>query len=127
MTGRTPRPRPGGAEPYVGELILVAFAGMAMQVVTMGYGVDLAGPPTYWVLIDVALLMLVQIRRSEFARGLLIVTATAGAILHAPVISKVPGVSVMFAAFVIQALALAAPPVRRHVRTPRLRGPAAAS
>jgi hypothetical protein len=93
----------------------------------MGYGANLLGPPTFWILIECALLMLVQVRRSEFARGLIIVTATAGAILHAPGISNADAVNVLFIAFVIQALALAAPPVRRHVRTPRLRGPTAAS
>ncbi|MCW2857040.1 MAG: hypothetical protein JWR52_2655 [Marmoricola sp.] len=127
MAGRARRPRPCGAEPYVGELILVAFAGMTMQVVAMGYGENLLGPPTFWILIEFALLMLVQVRRSEIARGLVIVTATAGAILHAPGVSNADAVNVLFVAFIIQALALAAPPVRRHVRTPRLRGPTAAS
>lgn len=125
MTGRSRRPRPCGAEPYVGELVLVAFAAMAMQVLAMGYGQDITGPPTYWFLVDFMLLMLVQVRRSEFARSLIIVVATAGAILYAP--GVLHGFTVLFVAFVIQIAALAAPPVRRHVRSAPTTGPAAAS
>ncbi len=125
MSGRTRRPRPCGAEPYVGELVLVAFAAMAMQVVAMGYGQDMAGPPTSWFLVDFGLLMLVQVRRSEFARSLIIVIATAGAVLYAP--GVLHGFTVLFAAFVIQIAALTAPPVRRHVRSARVPGAAAAS
>ncbi len=128
MTGQ-PRPdrapRPCGAEPYVGELVLVAFAAMAMQIVAMGYGQDIAGPPTYWFLVDFGLLMLVQVRRSEFAHGLMLVVATIGAVLYAP--GVLHGFTVMFAAFVIQLAALTAPPVRRHVRSARVTGPTAAS
>lgn len=123
MTGPTRPPRPCGAEPYVGELVLVAFAAMGLQLVAMGYGQNIAGPPTYWFLVDFGLLMLVQVRRSEFARNLIIVIATGGAVLYAP--GVLHGFTVLFAAFVIQIAALSTPPVRRHVRAARMPGPAA--
>lgn len=81
----------------------------------MGYGENLAGLPTFWFLIDFGLLMLVQVRRSRFARGLIITTSVLGAALYLPAVSHHHGSSAMFVAFVIQALALSAPPVRRHV------------
>ncbi|MCW2785914.1 MAG: hypothetical protein JWP74_2431 [Marmoricola sp.] len=116
---RVRRPPPCGAAPYVGPLVLIAFAGIALQVVEMGYHSTILGPPTYWFLIGFGLLMLVQVRRSAFAHGVIIVVSVFGAILYLPGVSHEHGLTVMFVGFVVPLLALSAPPVRRHVQEPR--------
>lgn len=106
---------PGNPAPYVGELVLVALAALGTQVVAMGYGADPLTWPTYWFTAGFVLLALVQLRRSSLARGVIVVACIGGAIVSLPGLVGSQGVSVLFVAFLVEAAALLAPPVGRHV------------
>jgi hypothetical protein len=114
MSGRPRRPVPGNPAPYVGELVLLALAALCTQAIAMGYGGDPLTWPTYWFAGGFALLALVQLRRSSLARALVVVACIGGAIVCLPFAGH-PGVSVLMVSFVIEAVALLAPPVSRHV------------
>jgi hypothetical protein len=88
---------------------------MSLQVVAMGYGQMLLDLPTYWILAGTGLLMMVQVRRSQVARGTIIAVSVLGASLYFPGLSHEHGLTLMFVAFLTQALAMSSPPVRRHV------------
>lgn len=105
------------AERATGWLLTVSGVFLAAQVAATRYGPDEASTPAFWFVAGCSLLALVYWRRSRAARGLVIVTSLAGAVIYG-LGALIDGRSAFLAlAYLGQAAPLMLGPVRRHVQS----------
>lgn len=99
----------------VRTLVLVSAAALTAQVAMTDYGPGTSEAAALWLVIGCALLWLVYRHHSRVARGLVVVTSSAGAVVYA--FGALDDLTA--AALVLASLGQAAPlllsPVRRHV------------
>ena len=96
-------------------LLLVSAAFLLVQVALTDYGPG-GNAALFWLAIGALLLWLVLRRRSRVARGIIVVTALVGAVLHGLAMLDGLDAAPVALAFLGQALPLLASPVRRHVQ-----------
>jgi len=98
-------------------LLLVSAACLAVQVVLTNYGEGNGGAAGGWFAIGCLLLVLVYRASSRVARGLIVVTALVGAVLHGIAAVDNPPSVLVALAFLGQAVPLSTGPVREHVQS----------
>ncbi len=98
---------------------MVSLAFLMLQVAATRYSAGGADPGTalLWFAVGALLLWLVDRRRSRVARGLVIVSSLAGAVLYGLGALADAHAALLAIAFLGQALPLMARPVRLHVRS----------
>ena len=101
--------------PSVRSLLLLSAACLVVQVAVTDYGAG-SGTGGFWLVVGALLLWLVGRRHSRVARGVIVVSAFVGVVLHGLAVVHDPRAAVVALAFLGQALPLLAGPVRRHVQ-----------
>jgi hypothetical protein len=97
-------------------LVVVSGVALAAQVATTDYGAGQEAAAGVWFVVGCLLLWLVYSRRSRVARGFIIVTSLAGAVVYG-LNALGDGRSAFLAlAFLAQAVPLMSRQVRRHVQ-----------
>ena len=101
-------------------LVLLSAACLALQVSRTDYGEGPGGGGGgLWLALGLLLLWLVYRRRSRVARGVVVVTSLAGAVVYSLGALQSTDAALLSMAFLGQALPLLTGPVRRHVQPPR--------
>jgi hypothetical protein len=100
----------------VGWLVLVSWVCLGIQVAETNYGGAGRAAQGLWLVIGSVLLLLV-LRGSKVARGIVVVLSLTGAFIYLFGAFADGHAALLAAAFLGQALPLMLPPVRNHVQT----------
>lgn len=106
----------------VRALLLVSAGCLAVQVALTDHGDETrAGAGRFWLVLGLLLLWLIWRRRSRVARGVVVVTSLAGAVVLGLDAAGSSEAALLAVAYLGQAVPLLSSPVRRHVlaSTPR--------
>jgi hypothetical protein len=90
---------------------------LAVQVLLTDYGDGNSTAAGFWFAVGCLLLWVVFRKRSRVARGVIVVTSLAGAIIYGLATLENPHAAVLALAYLGQSVPLLMGPVRRHVQT----------
>ena len=98
-------------------LLLLSGAFLAVQAFLTDYGDGKSAAAGFWFAVGCLLLWVVFHRRSRVARGVIIVTSFAGAVVYGLATLENPHAAVLALAYLGQSVPLLMGSVRRHVQT----------
>lgn len=98
-------------------LLLLSAAFLALQVILTDYGDGHAGAAGLWLVVGCLLLLVLYRWRSRLARGVAVVTAFVGAVIHVLAAPQDPAAALLALTHLGQAVPLLLRSVREHVTT----------